>query len=287
MRALILGDFHGKLSENVIKKMKLANSDIIFSSGDFCGNEELGKLYFKEVYGKNENSISKKIKDRVKFLEKKSFESGLSVLRKLSRFGKPVFAVMGNWDPAPYGHDLYGKATNSLDKKLTKKMQYANNNIFFMDMKFLELPNFIIIGGTSSTSPGILSKEKLMYVKEKYGLREFLNFKKNYAWREKIYIELFKEACILKKKTGKIIIFLTHNCPYNTKLDKINLKTAPKKVRGQHFGSYLERKMIERFQPDLVLCGHMHENPGRDKIKKSQIINPGSVLDGKFVVIDF
>jgi Icc-related predicted phosphoesterase len=76
---------------------------------------------------------------------------------------------------------------------------------------------------------------------------------------------------LLKKsyKDGKDskLIFVSHAPPYKTKLDKINNSSV---------GSIELRKFIEKFQPALNICGHIHENAGiKDKIKKTKIINPG------------
>ncbi len=79
---------------------------------------------------------------------------------------------------------------------------------------------------------------------------------------------------------------MTHNSPYNI-LDKITSKKAPKISRGKHYGSYLERLVINRFKPDLVICGHMHENFGKDKIGNTTVVNVGSFHDKKFALIDF
>ncbi len=66
---------------------------------------------------------------------------------------------------------------------------------------------------------------------------------------------------------AKFHVLITHAPPEKTKLDKIFL--------GLHVGSKVVRKFIENFQPDLVICGHIHEARGADKIGKTLIINPG------------
>lgn len=74
---------------------------------------------------------------------------------------------------------------------------------------------------------------------------------------------------------GKKIVFVTHPPVYRTKLDHLPVG---------HQGNKSTRKFIEEAQPDLVLCGHFHENEKKwDKIKKTLIINPG--FDGMIVEI--
>jgi len=74
---------------------------------------------------------------------------------------------------------------------------------------------------------------------------------------------------------GKKIVFVTHPPVYHTRLDHLPMG---------HRGNKSTRKFIEEAQPDLVLCGHFHENEKKqDKIKKTLIINPG--FDGMIVEI--
>ncbi len=86
-----------------------------------------------------------------------------------------------------------------------------------------------------------------------------------------------KVAPQLKKRIDakKKSIFITHAPIYGTKLDFLH---------RAHRGNKSTRKFIEEVQPDIVLCGHFHENEKkRDKIKKSIIVNPG--FDGMIVEI--
>ncbi len=73
----------------------------------------------------------------------------------------------------------------------------------------------------------------------------------------------------------KKIILLTHAPPYGTIVDKI----------GKNYcGNRSIRKFIEKNKIDFHICGHLHENFGKeDKIGKTIIINPGPF--GKIVEI--
>jgi len=63
------------------------------------------------------------------------------------------------------------------------------------------------------------------------------------------------------------LVFVSHTPPYKTKADYIG---------GSHVGSKEIRKFIEKYQPMLNICGHIHENEKiKDKINKTKIINPG------------
>ncbi len=70
-----------------------------------------------------------------------------------------------------------------------------------------------------------------------------------------------------EKKDAQYHILVSHTPPAETILDRTFL--------GQHVGSRAIRMFIEQFQPDLVICGHIHEARGTDKIGNTIIINPG------------
>ena len=77
--------------------------------------------------------------------------------------------------------------------------------------------------------------------------------------------------------SAKYRIFAPHAPPINTKLDMIH--------SGKHVGSTAVRAFIEQHQPDVTICGHIHEARGSDAIGKTQIINCGPVGKGYYGVI--
>ncbi len=80
---------------------------------------------------------------------------------------------------------------------------------------------------------------------------------------------------IMQKNKDKKIILLTHGPPYGTKADKLGKNYA---------GNKSFRNFIEKYKIDLHVCGHLHENFGKeDKIGKTKIMNPGPF--GKIVEI--
>ncbi len=60
------------------------------------------------------------------------------------------------------------------------------------------------------------------------------------------------------KKNRNKIILITHCPPYNTLLDKT--------FSGEHAGSKAIREFIEEKQPLLNICGHIHENEGKEDL---------------------
>ncbi len=62
-------------------------------------------------------------------------------------------------------------------------------------------------------------------------------------------------------------VLVSHPPPHGCKLDRTR--------SGSHAGSSAVREFIETHQPQLVLCGHIHEAKGYDKIGTTLVINPG------------
>lgn len=294
MKILVIGDFHGKFSNRQLNYFKKVNPDLIFSVGDFCGSEKWVKLFFKHFYAKNKKELRKIPKEIKKELEKykrEATDAGIRVLKKLKEFGKPFFTVHGNWDPSTYGTDI-GNLKEDLPKKseLKKFHKVEEKGFEFVDFKVKDFGGFVLVGGTAGNWPARIDKKSLERTlrkrkeddpKEK--MRRINSIKKDYLKKQKMYIKNFKQA----KKLKKPIIFLTHNSPYGTKLDVIRDKKASKLARGKHYGSYLERLMINRFKPDLVLCGHLHENFGKQTLGKTLVVNTGTVFQREYVIVHF
>jgi len=68
-------------------------------------------------------------------------------------------------------------------------------------------------------------------------------------------------------KPGTKLVLVAHAPPYKTKLDSIN---------GDHNGNKSFTAFIKKNRPKLVVCGHFHENAGKqDKLSSTLIVNPG------------
>lgn len=72
-------------------------------------------------------------------------------------------------------------------------------------------------------------------------------------------------------------ILVSHNPPKDTLCDAIS--------GGVHVGSAAVREFIEKNQPELCICGHIHEGRAVDHIDRTEIINPGQLCDGGYVAI--
>ena len=45
------------------------------------------------------------------------------------------------------------------------------------------------------------------------------------------------------------------------------------------------RALIDREQPDLVLCGHIHESRAIDELGPTTVVNPGPVASGHYALV--
>lgn len=86
------------------------------------------------------------------------------------------------------------------------------------------------------------------------------------------------EAGFAEVKNCRVKTFCPHAPPKDTTCDRIH--------SGLHVGSTAVRAFIEREQPDLVLCGHIHESRGEDRIGKTRVVNPGPVSAGHYAVVE-
>jgi Icc-related predicted phosphoesterase len=73
-------------------------------------------------------------------------------------------------------------------------------------------------------------------------------------------------------------IFCPHAPPHGTACDRLR--------SGEHVGSPGLRQLVEREQPDVVLCGHIHESRGLDLVGSSRVVNPGPVGAGHYALVD-
>ncbi|MBU1040730.1 MAG: metallophosphoesterase family protein [Proteobacteria bacterium] len=71
------------------------------------------------------------------------------------------------------------------------------------------------------------------------------------------------------------LVAVIHTPPLNTALDRI--------ASGVHVGSASVRAFIEEAQPDVVICGHIHEAVAEERIGRSHVLNPGLLAEGGYV----
>jgi Icc-related predicted phosphoesterase len=73
------------------------------------------------------------------------------------------------------------------------------------------------------------------------------------------------------------LLMICHPPPFETRCDRI--------VGGRAVGSTAARRLIEEFQPDICISGHIHESAGVDTIGPTTILNAGPFKDGGYIVV--
>jgi uncharacterized protein len=73
------------------------------------------------------------------------------------------------------------------------------------------------------------------------------------------------------------LLLVAHNPPFDTATDKVGGKVS--------VGSRAVRAFIESVQPEVCLTGHIHEARAEARIGKTQVINPGPLASGGYVLI--
>ncbi len=79
-------------------------------------------------------------------------------------------------------------------------------------------------------------------------------------------------------RSSRVRILCPHAPPHGTACDRLR--------SGEHVGSIALRGVVEREQPDVVLCGHIHESRGEDAIGSSRVVNPGPVTGGHYALVE-
>ena len=267
MKILVVGDFHGKFPKKIDKIIRKDKIDLLVSIGDYLPFF-YRDLWFKHCYHTDVELWEVIGKKKYRKLIEKDLSYGEDVLKKLNSLGIPVITVLGNVD--------YPLADDVMDEKKPKGKRYWKEdwerpkkfinilkkyrNIHRFDYSYFKFGDFVFIGARGHTFPG--------HVKSK-----------GYRKHRKILDNLFKK---FKKKK---VIFVGHNVPFDTRLDKIG-KKAHELVKGKHYGSKLIRRVIDKHQPVLYFGGHIHESKGKQKIRKTLAFNVGSVAEGGGVVVE-
>jgi len=190
--------------------------------------------------------------------------------------------------------DLHGdlKVFNRIKDRVKKEkpdaLLFAGDVTFFgfgiktwlKKLDSFKLPIFIVPGNHELEEEVEVYSKNLKYVKNVH--LKSVNFKsiliigcggggftEEHASFERSEKEFEKDIKKLKIKGNKSkIILIAHQPPYNTATDYL--------PHWGKVGSKSIRNFIKKYQPLYCITGHIHENFGkRDKIGKTEIINPG------------
>lgn len=261
LKILAIGDFHGKMPVKLKKRIKKIDYDVVLCTGDLADTNKIRDLTFKN-WGKLKDKELEDILPQKFFkqIKLKAINSMQPIIKWLSSLKKSVYLVYGNGDyPSSETRKFKAKSLNSRLKK--------ERNITLLTKKLVNVHNYKLLGfsGYKQFEAG---KKKENLEKEKIKVKKA---------RER-FLGLFKKV---KKKGNLVVLF--HDVPYKC-LDKITNKKSPR--YGEHYGDKILKKAIKKYQPLLVICGHMHENQGKCKIGRTTVINSGAAFDREAALIE-
>jgi uncharacterized protein len=97
------------------------------------------------------------------------------------------------------------------------------------------------------------------------------------AWLAEAHAKAKALAGPLGEGGGRILAVL-HNAPHDTTLDLL--------PGGLHVGSTAVRAFLEREQPAVCVCGHIHEAVGETRLGRCHVLNPGLLAEGGYARVD-
>ncbi|MBI4768621.1 MAG: metallophosphoesterase [Deltaproteobacteria bacterium] len=261
MKILIIGDLHGQKPN-----ISFARFDVILSVGDICDTDYIRIIQFEQIQKKMKDPSYQfspwyEIMGRRK--AKQKIETSLLKARKtvefLASFKVPVYIVPGNADLAAEPRDTWSFMKNDFWGGLIQGLDNFKN----IHGKIIDLGEFRLIGYGFSYGPE--------YPQEK-GERSFFT-KEELSKKLKKYRRTITEMEGLFSSAKNPVIFLSHNVPYNTPIDRIEAIGSPR--LGTHCGSLVARKMIDKYQSQVCIGGHMHEHYGKIMLKKTTCLAAG------------
>lgn len=266
MRIIALGDFHGSFPKRRISDIKKLKPDLILCTGDLPKTDEMRKLLFRFWKERSEGvSLEELIGEKaLQRLQSRAIKSIRPLLKILDSFGLPVVLIWGNADYV------------SERKERIHQLPLLNELVKeFSNITFVSRERSLDFGQVQ-----ILAFSGYRYLPEKGFGTEKLSKElkaKNSVWKRRLQ-RLFSH--LDKKKTT---IFLCHDPPKGT-LDKVEWKESP--MLGQHIGDELFSEQIIKSRPDFCVCGHIHEQQGKKRLKSTIVVNAGSMHQGNYAIIN-
>jgi Icc-related predicted phosphoesterase len=269
MKLLAIGDFHGKFPARLTSAIKKEKPDLILSSGDYTGLADWRPLIdkqFREIAKGREFDIREYLGDKkYNKLLKKDYDAGKVVLSKLNKLKIKTFSVFGNGDWYRIFFNDTGRLYENEVRKLRNIKDINRGKSHFKSLK--------IVGFGGYLDPDAYFT--------RFG-RKIINDDLKGDRRRRARYNREKRA-FLKLMGSKPELLLIHYTPYKC-LDKMDYKKNV--FHGKNMGVSLFNEGIKKYQPVLVVCGHMHENIGICKIGKTTIVNPGPASEGKAAIIE-
>ncbi|MHA1376823.1 MAG: metallophosphoesterase family protein [Candidatus Helarchaeota archaeon] len=252
IRVVFTTDLHGK--KNKFQKFFNLDANLYIIGGDLLS---IGGS-FTEIY-----------QNQLKFAQNYLYQ----ILKEKKHEGEKLI-MCGN-DDFPFFENCIEKwEKEGLCKQLNGR-NYIFEGIEIIGFKYVPPTPFVLKHYERRDEREIGNQILKPVIFDKNGNYKIINFKE-YLKKNKSISELLEE--LPKPRDFSKTIYIMHSPPFNCKLDTV--------YDGRLVGSIDIRKFIEKNQPNLVLCGHIHECRGTSYIGETRCMNDGQI-GKKFHYIDF
>ncbi len=261
-RFLIISDLHGAMP-----RLDVRGYDAIIAPGDFCSDGlreffmDLGAAMARapglvkpwyDILGRR----------KAKAAVERSLKDGRRVLERLNRAGVPVFLVPGNWD---------WTSEPGADWTYLRRDHFAHllkglDNLVNCYHRLALWNGYAVIGHGVTSGPEFPQHAA---ERARYSHAELRLLRRHY----RLLLAGMGRLFALAKAQGAPVLFLSHNVPYNTAVDKITDSASFR--AGRHFGSVLARELVLAHRPPVCVGGHMHEHFGACRLGRTVVINAG------------
>jgi Icc-related predicted phosphoesterase len=263
MKIAAIGDPHGNLEK--IRSIPLEKMDLALLTGDLGQTDNLRKQAYEFISIKRPGPAE--IAAYAEGFKKAFIESHGTALKLAGYIAEfcPVYVVRGNADLSNYD---------------TRKFAHTfRTELPYLYQDLLKIRNLRLIDNRLAVFRGVRIG----------GLKFFTDI----SWAQEFELSSLpriinralkdtQNAGRVLKRFGKLDILLTHVPPYGV-LDQVNSRVIPPSWVGRHAGSKVVLEYIRSMQPDYVICGHIHEAEGYEKVGRSQVYNLGN---GGYKVIE-
>ncbi|MFX1452079.1 MAG: metallophosphoesterase [Promethearchaeota archaeon] len=243
LKTVFTTDLHGR--KNKFKNFFNLDADIYIIGGDLLS---IGGS-FTEIY-----QNQKKFAENVLYRLLKEKEETCEIL------------IMSGNDDLPFFENCIEKwEKNGLCKQLHGR-KYNFDGIEMIGFKYVPPTPFILKNYERRDERDIGHQILKPVIFDENGKYTIINFD-DYLNSNKTISELLEE--LPRPKDFSKSVYIIHSPPFNCELDRVH--------DGRIVGSIDIRKFIEKNQPKLVLCGHIHESGGATFIGKTKCMNAGQL----------
>ena len=197
--------------------------------------------------------------------QKKFTEEVLYKLLKEKEGTCEILIMSGN-DDLPFFENYIEKWENEGLCKQLHGRKYNYDGIEIIGFKYVPPTPFILKNYERGDERDIGHQILKPVIFDRNGKYTIINFE-DYLKSNKTIAELLEE--LPKPADFSKTIYIMHTPPFNCKLDRVH--------DGRIVGSIDIRKFIEKNQPKLVLCGHIHESGAQTRIGRTICINDGQI----------